>query len=280
MKKDYKPEYPTQQSEYEHRESLPEYWAEKNLGSMGRMVGGSKSIYRHDNPKNLVIFNANVLTEEDGKIWHGDLDITEDFIDLQRLSTKLGKKIYVLRESAARFGKVPNIKEEFEVMFDGEEISFLEQKYFYLEVDGKGRKVPYAKTETELVAEAKKEGSYKEFEYTYKKEDYQETVKLPDLSKYKVTLKEDPLSFYQKELIDLIGREKAERIHLDIHVTKKYYDQLKGLVEKFAKKKFPYMHPAKLKQSVDWTMIDMAPSCFMTDQEWAKDDFVGYILKK
>jgi len=280
MKKEYKPKYETQESEYEHKESLPEYWAEKHLGSMGRMVGGSKSIYRYDNPRNLVIFNANVLTEEDGKIWHGDLDITEDFIDLQKLSTKLGKKVYVLRESAARFDKVPNIKEEFEVMFDDKKILFLEQKYFYLEADSKGRKVPYVKTEEELVAEAKKEGSYRESEYTYKKEDYQETIKLPDLSKYKVTVKEDPLSFYQKELIELIGKERAEQIHLDIYVTKNYYDQLKGLVEKFAKKKFRYMHPVKLKQSVDWTMFDMAPSYFMTDQEWAKDDSVGYVLKK
>lgn len=70
---------------------------------MGRMISGSKSSYRRMYPDNLVVFNANILTEEDGKIWYGDLDLTLDSDKLNKIATELNKKIYVLYEMDARF---------------------------------------------------------------------------------------------------------------------------------------------------------------------------------
>ena len=70
---------------------------------IGRLISFSKSFYRHQNPKNFVIFNANILTQEDGKIWWGDLDITVDEDNLKKIAKDLGKTLYVLRELEYRF---------------------------------------------------------------------------------------------------------------------------------------------------------------------------------
>jgi hypothetical protein len=71
--------------------------AESILGILGRMIYFSKSGYMDLYPRNLVVFNANVCTQE-SKIWYGDLDITNDIDKLQRLSTELDMTIYVLYE--------------------------------------------------------------------------------------------------------------------------------------------------------------------------------------
>lgn len=70
---------------------------------MGRMISGSKSGYVQRNPNNLVVFNANLCTKEQGKIWYGDLDITKDEKALSVLAGLLGETVYVLREMDARF---------------------------------------------------------------------------------------------------------------------------------------------------------------------------------
>lgn len=86
------------------------------LGSEGRIITSSKGRYLFNFPSHVVIFNANVHTEEDGKIWHGDLDLTIDYPDLVRLSKKLNKKIYVLDE------RVTNIHEA-DLIVEGDNIT-------------------------------------------------------------------------------------------------------------------------------------------------------------
>jgi len=70
---------------------------------VGRMVGGSKSGYRHSHPDNLVVFNANIITKKSGKIWYGDIDITVSFETLKDIADELKEDLYILRESDARF---------------------------------------------------------------------------------------------------------------------------------------------------------------------------------
>lgn len=72
--------------------------------SMGRMISSSKSGYRERYPDNLVIFNANIITEKGGKVWYGDLDITRDFDVLKEIADELQEDLYILRELDARFG--------------------------------------------------------------------------------------------------------------------------------------------------------------------------------
>jgi len=73
------------------------------LGHSGRMIAGSKSTYRRTFPKNLVVFNANVVLEGLGKVWHGDLDITRDEALLVRLAEVTDRQLYVLYEMDGRF---------------------------------------------------------------------------------------------------------------------------------------------------------------------------------
>lgn len=71
--------------------------------NFGRMLSGSKSRYREENPENEVYFNANVFTRNK-KVWFGDIDITIDSEKLENVAEAVGERLYVLREMDGRFG--------------------------------------------------------------------------------------------------------------------------------------------------------------------------------
>ena len=75
----------------------------KNNLMFGRMIALSKSVYMRKYPKHLVVFNANILTKEDGKIWYGDIDINTDKEVLNKIAKEIDKKIYILKEMDCRF---------------------------------------------------------------------------------------------------------------------------------------------------------------------------------
>jgi len=81
-----------------------EYIFEDHNLNRGRMISYSKSEYRDHFPDNKCVFNANIVTKSEGKIWYGDLDITVSFEKLQKIAAALGEPLYVLREMDARFG--------------------------------------------------------------------------------------------------------------------------------------------------------------------------------
>ena len=78
------------------------------LGHDGRMIAGSKSTYRRVYPKNLVVFNANVVVEGLGKVWHGDLDLTRDEALLVKLAELTDREVYALPEMSGRFENEKN----------------------------------------------------------------------------------------------------------------------------------------------------------------------------
>lgn len=70
-----------------------------NFANPGRMISGTKR-----GPEgHECVFNANVCTKSAGKIWFGDLDLTDDANDLRRLAAEKNETVYVLREMDARF---------------------------------------------------------------------------------------------------------------------------------------------------------------------------------
>ena len=73
-----------------------------------RMIGGSKSFYYKEHLDNLIVFNANVLMPNYGKVWYGDLNLTQDFIILKSIADTLDTKLYVLWEMDGRFGEEKN----------------------------------------------------------------------------------------------------------------------------------------------------------------------------
>ena len=70
---------------------------------LGRMISASKSGYCERYPDNLVVFNANVVTEKADKVWYGDLDVTRDFEKLKDVANELNEDLYVVREMDGRF---------------------------------------------------------------------------------------------------------------------------------------------------------------------------------
>jgi hypothetical protein len=75
------------------------------LGWSGAMISGSKSGYLRQNPKNMAIFNANIIAmgSQPEKIWYGDLDVTVSLEKLKTLAEAIGTDVRVLREMDARF---------------------------------------------------------------------------------------------------------------------------------------------------------------------------------
>ena len=70
-----------------------------------RMIGSSKWEYTDKYPDDLIVFNANVLMPNYGKVWYGDLNLTQDYIILKSIADTLDTKLYVLWESDGRFGE-------------------------------------------------------------------------------------------------------------------------------------------------------------------------------
>ena len=67
-----------------------------NFGFPGRLLETSKS-------NADIIHNGNIVIEDYGKIWYGDIHKINDQEKLQKLADKLNKKIFVLREMDGRF---------------------------------------------------------------------------------------------------------------------------------------------------------------------------------
>ena len=70
-----------------------------------RMLAGAKWDYTEEHEGDLIVFNANVLMSGYGKVWYGDLNLTEDYKTLKKISESLNTTLYILWEMDARFGK-------------------------------------------------------------------------------------------------------------------------------------------------------------------------------
>ena len=66
----------------------------------GRMISGSKSGYRRNNPDSIPVFNARIWTPT-GEHWWGDLDLARDGEALQKVANECKTELYVLREGDA-----------------------------------------------------------------------------------------------------------------------------------------------------------------------------------
>ena len=70
-----------------------------------RMISGHKWDYESNHKDDLIIFNANVLMPNYGKVWYGDLNLTEDYKILKKISDSLNTTLYILWEMDGRFGE-------------------------------------------------------------------------------------------------------------------------------------------------------------------------------
>jgi hypothetical protein len=74
---------------------------QKNLHD-GRMIGFSKSGYTKSFPNNEVYFNARIFTEELGKIWVGDIDVTVNSYILQEIANESQLDLFIISESDSK----------------------------------------------------------------------------------------------------------------------------------------------------------------------------------
>lgn len=86
---------------------------EANGFYFSRLVCGSKTLYHTKYPKNVTIFNSNLIDENLGKVWHGDLDLTLDGEKLQLIAKSLNTVFYVVREMDGRFENESRTIDEF-----------------------------------------------------------------------------------------------------------------------------------------------------------------------
>ncbi len=70
-----------------------------------RMLESHKWEYTEEHQDDLIVFNANVLMPGYGKVWFGDLNLTEDYKTLKKISDSLNTTFYILWEMDARFGE-------------------------------------------------------------------------------------------------------------------------------------------------------------------------------
>ena len=85
-------------------EGIQQYFESHSL-YVARMIGGSKTGYCTEYPDDLIVFNANVLIPDYGKVWYGDLNLTKDYILLKSIADALDNTLYVLWETDGRFGE-------------------------------------------------------------------------------------------------------------------------------------------------------------------------------
>lgn len=102
--KDHIPDYEQFPSEFLSDGDMYHLFMSNQL-MMGRMIGGSKTGYMERNPNNEVVFNANIIIPSKGKVWHGDLDVTLDRENLQKVAKALEEDLYILGEHDARWGR-------------------------------------------------------------------------------------------------------------------------------------------------------------------------------
>ena len=70
-----------------------------------RILAGEKWAYTSEHEDDLIVYNANVLMEDTGKVWYGDLNLTQDYVILKSIAESLDTTLYVLWEMDARFGE-------------------------------------------------------------------------------------------------------------------------------------------------------------------------------
>lgn len=72
---------------------------EENNLYVGRMISGNK----RSPDGHQCVWNANIVTRSEGKVWFGDINITKDGEKLKKIAEQYGEPLYVLREKDCRF---------------------------------------------------------------------------------------------------------------------------------------------------------------------------------
>lgn len=241
---------------------------EKVLGFNGRMISCSKSIYRADNPRNVVVFNANIATSKDGKLWFGDLDLTLDHKLLCFLAKKIGT-FQVFREMDLRFDNEDNFDEIKAVAtFSKNGVSPNSERY-NISKDG-ALLLPQPKEVKQIIEVSPHENEKEAFE----------KIKVPDVNSLKVKRGHSAWVAFQEAMIKEYGEQEAAKIYQHLFLTKEDAEVIRKKNVASIKRRFPGLHKVKIEQSV--AMDSFQHGClefFDKTPSWAEPGF-GYIKKQ
>lgn len=242
----------------------------KHLGSLGRMVNPSKGQYLYDNPKNLVVFNANVFIDGE-KIWYGDLDLTLDLPKLFDLSAELDLQtsISVYTEMGGRFENETSPDRDQLVLDVTQGAYFLSSAYQeYYEYKNE-------RFQKKSIKPSKKQ----KLESTeYNKSEFTPVLQLSDLNQFRATGKEDTECPYFKFYVPIakeLGVSTKQLQCSSIYVHPKIDKKLKVLTRSWFKK-FHKLDGYKLQKELNWLWFDISPATFQAS--WAKEMLV-YVKK-
>lgn len=241
----------------------------KHLGF--RPLLGSKGQYSWDNPKNLVVFNANLCTREDGKLWQGDLDITVSEEKIKELASELKKRVFILYEFDAGFDKTPNFGRAV-YKTDGVNSSF--SNYYQREDDGKIRKKPEEPPTEEEITERRKRAE--ERAATFKQVDFPGRYKLPKIEDVLKDLTEEksPLHNFWEGVSKSIGHSLEDCHSESFYVTYKFIEELKSHFEKWVRKHYSYLTEYRIQKEVSFGIFQHGPNNFgEVNPDWVSEGF-------
>jgi hypothetical protein len=255
------------------------------LGNIGRMISSSKGRYRHYNPNNIVYFNANIFVPPYGKVWYGDIDITEDFEKLQKIVEGLENvKLFILPEMAGRFDnkeKEPEldrtalILEQHGFKFGADE-HLIEQKE-----DKEDGKLKYYYKQIELVKQTelpeRNNGDYKKDDFFIKCK-----INMKLLSEYKKNDILDLLYSGVMEALKTKGIPIAEHDHFSLYCSKETNKNISEIVKKWLIKEYNLKEDGyELKKELMWLSLSLPIDFYGSKKgpDWVEEDTI-YIKRK
>lgn len=245
------------------------------LGPTARMISNSKSEYVHFNPGHVVIFNADIIANNE-RVWYGDIDLTLDEEKLVALAQQLGTSLSVYHESklASTSSSDPSYIVDTEIKpFKAEDLRFCER-------NDKGNFVLKQETTTPEDEHALIEKG-KERAKQFNEDDLRENVKLPSIDKLKVKNKDNPL-FQLGYMLEKIvhGKTQDTRTNLTcLYICQEYYDSLEkkcldwAIAQYYSDIEQKYAE-YRASKDVSWLFFGMGPIPFgrYSTPTWAKPD--------
>lgn len=240
------------------------------LGTPGRMISGSKGLYIHTNPKNLVVFNSNIFDEDGNKLWYGDLDITLSERRLLQASGELNKKLYVLHEMDGRFDKekTPALEKAVVIVYPSNTVEVGATYIEYVEKKS-------GKLLLKTIRRSKKEVT----KNSYNKADYTKLFKINRKDLQALEKKSNPLEKLHMQIIKACKRKgiKAESIG-DFYYTKKDEEAVLADLKKWLRKyERLTVNSYMMKKTLAWAVMDLPGIFYNPKEDWMQE---GYIYLK
>jgi hypothetical protein len=231
-----------------------------------------------------VVFNANVCTSQ-GKVWHGDLDITVEEEKLMHLAKELQERIYVLYETDARFENenAPKLdRAVYSVDPSGQD--YWNEEYFVRSENGR-----LYEQELEGPSQEQKDEARQKYLSGLDEKNYEKTsFKIPWGKINRLNSKNSPLTKFWTEIAQGFSLpiaqkdEEQSKEHQEFYkrvlVSHADHDKLKEVMSKWIDKYHDYLSDYRKNSELTWAIFLSGPDYLLHDPDWIERGFV-YLTK-